>query len=127
MSKNIYWDREIETAPREKIEKIQLERLKSMVKYVYESNSVYRKEFDLRGVKPEDIRKLEDVQFLPFTDKRLLRENYPFGFLCVDKKKIREMHMSSGFTGKPVMMVYTEEDIDPVSYTHLTLPTTPYV
>jgi len=112
LSKNIYWDREIETAPREKIEKIQLERLKSMVKYVYESNSVYRKEFDLRGVKPEDIRKLEDVQFLPFTDKRLLRENYPFGFLCVDKKKIREMHMSSGFTGKPVMMVYTEEDID---------------
>lgn len=110
--KNIYWDKEIETAPREEIQKIQLERLKKIVKYFYESNPVYRKTLDLKGVRPEDIQTLEDIQILPFMDKKVLRENYPLGYLCVDKKRIREIHMSSGFTGKPVMMLYTEEDID---------------
>ena len=112
LSESIYWEKEIETAPREKIEKLQLQRLKNVVKYMYQSNSLYRKELDLRGIKPEDIRKLEDIKILPFMDKKALRENYPFGYLCVDKKKIREVHMSSGFTGKPVMMTYSDEDID---------------
>jgi len=110
--KNIYWDKEIETAPREEIQKIQLKRLKDIVKYLYESNPVYRKTLDSKGVRPEDIKKLEDIGLLPFIDKNTLRENFPSGYLCVDKKRIREVHMSSGFTGKPVMMLYTEEDID---------------
>jgi len=108
----IYWEKELETLPREKIEQIQLKRLKDIVRYVYNSNPLYKKELDLRGIKPEDIRKLDDVRILPFMDKKTLRDNYPFGYLCVDKKKIREIHMSSGFTGKPVMMVYSDEDID---------------
>jgi len=110
--KNIYWEREIETAPREEIEKIQLKRLKDTVEYFYKSNPVYRKHLDSKGVKPGDIKSLEDIKYLPFMDKSTLRENYPLGYLCVDKKKIREVHMSSGFTGKPVMMLYTEQDID---------------
>ena len=110
--KNIYWDKEIETLPREEIEKIQLKRLQKVIKYLYESNPVYRKNLEAKGINPEDIKKLEDIKILPFMDKNTLRENYPLGYLCVDKKKIREIHMSSGFTGKPVMMAYTEEDID---------------
>jgi len=110
--KNIYWDKEIETLSREEIEKIQLKRLQRVVKYLYESNPVYRKNLEAKGINPEEIKKLEDIKILPFMDKNTLRENYPLGYLCVDKKKIREIHMSSGFTGKPVMMAYTEEDID---------------
>jgi len=110
--KSIYWDKEIETAPREKIQKIQLQRLKNIVKYVYESNKIYRKKLDSEGIKPKDIRGLKDLQYLPFMDKKLLRENYPLNYSCVNKNEIREIHMSSGFTGKPVMMPYTQGDID---------------
>ena len=110
--KNIYWNKEIETAPREKIEKIQLQRLKNIVKYAYESNKFYRKKLDFEGIKPNDIRNLKDLQYLPFMDKKILRENYPLNWCCVNKDEIREIHMSSGFTGKPVMMPYTQGDID---------------
>jgi phenylacetate-CoA ligase len=108
----MYWDEEIETAPREKIQKIQLQRLKHTLKYVYESNKLYKKKLDFEGIKPQDIRNLNDLQYLPFMDKKLLRENYPLDLCCVDKNEIKEMHMSSGFTGKPIMMPYTQEDIE---------------
>ncbi len=111
LSENIYWDREMETLPRNKLEKIQVQRLQNIVRYAYESNSLYRKNFDLQGVQPEDVKKLTDIRLLPFMDKKLLRETYPLGYICMDKKKLREVHMSSGFTGKPVAMVYSEEDI----------------
>jgi len=112
LSEIMYWDKEIETLPRQRLEEIQLKRLRDIVRYVYESNALYRERFNLQGVNPEDINSLEDIRALPFMDKKLLREAYPFGFLCMDKKRIREVHMSSGFTGKPVVMVYSEEDID---------------
>jgi len=112
LSENIYWDREIETLPRNKLEKMQVQRLQSIVRYAYESNSLCRKSFDLQGVKPKDVKKLADIKLLPFMDKKLLRDAYPLGYLCIDKKKLREVHMSSGFTGKPVAMVYSEEDIN---------------
>jgi phenylacetate-CoA ligase len=110
--KTSYWDEPIETASPEKIRKMQLRRLKSIVKYVYESNDVYRRELTSQGIKPEDIRALEDVKSLPFMDKGHLRENYPLGYCCVDQAKIREVHMSSGFTGRPVVIPYTEKDLD---------------
>ena len=109
---NIYWDKKIETTSRATIEKIQLHRLKHIVSYVYQSNLLYREKLDLQGVKPEDIKKLEDVRILPFMDKEFLREVYPFGYLCVDREKIREIHMSSGFTGKPILMAYSEQDLN---------------
>lgn len=106
------WDKILETASREKIEKIQLERLRRIVKYIYESNDVYRGELDSQGIRPEDIKSLEDITLLPFMDKAHLREHYPLGYCCVDQEKIREVHTSSGFTGRPVVMPYTEEDLD---------------
>lgn len=109
---DIYWDEKIETVSGQELGKIQLQRLKGIVKYVYESSSFYREKLDSQGIRPQDIKEPEDIRVLPFMDKELLRQVYPSGFLCVDKKKIREVHMSSGFTGKPVAMVYSEEDID---------------
>jgi len=108
---SIYWNKEIETVPQEEIKKVQAKKLRQVVKYVYQSNELYRKRLEFRGIKPEDIRGLEDLKILPFMDKQTLRENYPLGFSCLDKTEIREMHMSSGFTGKPVVMPYTEKDI----------------
>ena len=107
-----YWDEPIETASPEKIRKIQLERLRSIVKYVYESNDLYRREMGSQGIRLANIRALEDVKSLPFMDKTRLRENYPLGYCCVEENEIREVHTSSGFTGRPVVMPYTEKDLD---------------
>lgn len=112
LQEDIYWDREIETVSHQRLEEIQLQRLKDVVKYMYDSTPSYREKLDIQGVKPEDIKKLEDIRILPFMNKQLLRQAYPYGFLCVERQNIREVHMSSGFTGKPVVMFYTEEDID---------------
>jgi len=109
---SIYWNKEIETASQEEIKKVQSKKLRQLVKYVYQSNELYRKRLESGGIKPEDIRGVEDLEILPFMDKETLRENYPLGFSCLDKREIREMHMSSGFTGKPVVMPYTEKDIN---------------
>ncbi len=110
--KTLYWEKDIECAPREVIEELQLKRLKDTLRYVYTSNFLYKKKMDEKGIKIDDIRSLDDLRYLPFMTKKDLRESFPLGYLCVDKKKIREIHTSSGFTGRPVLMAYTEEDID---------------
>ena len=79
------WSKE-ETLPRAEIEKIQLERLKESVAYIYEKVAPYREKMDAAGVKPEDIQTLADLQKLPFTNKSDFRENYPTGLFAVDKK-----------------------------------------
>jgi phenylacetate-CoA ligase len=102
----------METASRESIHEMQSRRLRSIVGHVYESNAVYRRLFDEKGIRPEDIRTAEDVVRLPLTSKDILRESYPLNMACVPRDQIVEMHMSSGSTGTPVVMPYTRSDLD---------------
>ncbi len=99
-----YWDPEIETMPVENLNKLQEEKLKRLVHYVYENSPFYRKKFDEHGVKPEDIQTLEDIRKLPFTVKQDLRDTYPTGMFCVPNSKLTRFHASSGTTGKPIVV-----------------------
>ena len=105
------WAKE-ETLPREEIEKIQLEKLKKLVVRMYEGAPYYRKKMDEANVKPEDIQTLKDVQKLPFTTKQEMRDNYPFKMLMVPMSEIKRIHASSGTTGKPTVVAYTQNDLD---------------
>ncbi|ESU73115.1 UNVERIFIED_ORG: phenylacetate-CoA ligase [Anoxybacillus amylolyticus] len=103
---------DIETAARSELEAIQLVRLRATAERVYERVPFYRQRFDECGVKPEDIRTLEDVRKLPFTTKRDLRDHYPFGLLAVDLSQCVRVHASSGTSGKPTVVAYTKQDIE---------------
>ena len=105
------WSKE-ETLPREEIEKIQLERLKETVHRVYEKVEPYRKKMDEAGIKPEDIKSLDDLKKLPFVTKQDMRDNYPFGLFAVPKDELVRIHASSGTTGKPTVVGYTRGDLD---------------
>ncbi len=107
-----YWNKDMETLPMEKLRELQLERLKAIVKYAYERVPFYRKKFDEVGIKPEDIKSLEDIRYIPFTSKADLREVYPFGMFALPLSEIVEIHSSSGTTGKPVVMGYTRRDLE---------------
>lgn len=97
---------------RETIKELQSRRLKKILEYVYENNSLYRKKFRLRGLKPTSIKSSEDLSKLFFTTKKELRDAYPFGFLCVPKEKIVRIQMSGGTTGSPVIIPYSQEDVE---------------
>ncbi len=107
-----YWNREAECMDRESMRRLQSERLVKMVKHVYEDSTYYRKRMDEYGVKPEDIRSIDDITKLPFTTKQDLRDNYPFNLFCVPMEKIVRLHASSGTTGKPIVAGYTREDLE---------------
>jgi phenylacetate-CoA ligase len=107
-----YWNEKIETMPPEEIRKHQLQKLKEQVKHCYENSSFYRKKFDSVGLKPEDIKSLEDLQKVPFTVKSDLRDNYPFGMVAAKSDEIVEIHASSGTTGNPIIGAYTRNDMD---------------
>jgi phenylacetate-CoA ligase len=109
---DIYWNKKIETATRNELEKIQLQLLKEKVKYCYDNTTFYRNKFKNAGITPEDIKTLEDIQKIPFTVKDDLRSNYPFGMLAVDLNDIVEIHASSGTTGNPVVVAYTTNDMN---------------
>ncbi|HOJ13402.1 MAG TPA: phenylacetate--CoA ligase [Deltaproteobacteria bacterium] len=106
------FNEEFETLPREALASLQLKRLKQVVERVYHTVGFYRKKFDEAGVKPEDIRSLEDLGRLPFTTKQDLRDNYPFGLFSVPMSNIVRLHASSGTTGKPTVVGYTRRDIE---------------
>ncbi|WP_304424748.1 phenylacetate--CoA ligase family protein [uncultured Adlercreutzia sp.] len=106
------YDRAIECASREDIEALQLEKLKNQVAYTYERVPWYRQKMDEMGVAPEDIETLDDVRKLPFTDKTALRDTFPFGLFAVPLSEVRELHSSSGTTGKPVVVGYTPDDLN---------------
>ena len=89
------WAKE-ETLPRDEIEAIQFAKLKGTVRYIYDRVKPYREKMDAAGIKPEDIRSLDDLKKLPFTYKADFRENYPDGLFAVDKKEIVRYHASSG-------------------------------
>lgn len=109
--KVVYWNDEIETMPRCGLESIKLLRLQKLVARVYATVEPYRKKMDAAGVSPEDIKTLPDLQRLPFTVKDDLRDNYPFGLFTVTLDEVVRLHASSGTTGKPTVVGYTEKDI----------------
>lgn len=108
----MYWNKDLETISREKLRELQFERLKKIVRYAYERVPFYKKRFDEVGFRPEDLKTLEDIKYIPFTSKADLREVYPFGMFAVPLTEIVEIHSSSGTTGKPVVMGYTRGDIE---------------
>ena len=108
------WAKE-ETMSRAEIEAIQLSRLKDTVNRVYEKVPAYRAKMEEAGVRPEHIQTLKDLQKLPFVTKQDMRDNYPYGLFAVPKKELRRIHASSGTTGKPTVVGYTENDLLPLS------------
>ncbi|HOD72734.1 MAG TPA: phenylacetate--CoA ligase [Deltaproteobacteria bacterium] len=106
------YNEEFETLPREAIEALQLKRLQQVVSRVYHTVGFYRKAFDNAGVTPDDVRSLDDLKRLPFTCKQDLRDNYPFGLFTVPMSNIVRLHASSGTTGKPTVVGYTQRDIE---------------
>jgi phenylacetate-CoA ligase len=112
MANSKYWNEKIETMPRAELEKLQLRKLKEQVKHCYEDSAFYRKKFKDAGLKPEDIKTLEDLQKIPFTVKNDLRDNYPLGMLAVKPVDVVEIHASSGTTGNPIIGPYTQNDMD---------------
>jgi len=102
----------IETASRDEITALQTQRLAWSLRHAYDNVEAYRRKFDAAGVHPSDFKRLEDLAKFPFTTKADLRENYPFGMFAVPQDKIVRIHASSGTTGKPTVVGYTQKDID---------------
>lgn len=101
----------VECASRERIRAIQLEKLVAQVRWTYERVPWYRARMDDSGVTPSDIKTLEDVRMLPFTDKSVLRDTFPYGLFAVPLDEVVELHSSSGTTGKPIVVGYNESDM----------------
>ncbi|MFE6711053.1 phenylacetate--CoA ligase PaaK [Streptomyces sp. NPDC057695] len=97
---------------REELAALQLERLRATLRHAYENVDFYRRSFDAAGVTPEDCRTLADLARFPFTAKTDLRDHYPFGMFAVDQSRIRRIHASSGTTGRPTVVGYTDGDLD---------------
>ncbi|TSE28259.1 Phenylacetate-coenzyme A ligase [Tepidimonas thermarum] len=102
----------IETASRDELAALQLERLKWSVRHAYDNVPHYRAKFDAAGVHPDDLKTLADLAKFPFTTKADLRDNYPFGMFAVPRERVVRIHASSGTTGKPTVVGYTQRDID---------------
>ncbi|WP_049927866.1 phenylacetate--CoA ligase PaaK [Halopiger goleimassiliensis] len=104
--------KQIETAPRDEIRELQNERLRETVQHAYENVPFYREALDEAGVAPADVQSVDDIQKLPFTTKEDFRDEYPDGLFAVDDEEIRRIHASSGTTGKPKIVSYTESDLE---------------
>ncbi|CAM4217411.1 phenylacetate--CoA ligase PaaK [Comamonas aquatilis] len=102
----------IETASRDEIEALQLQRLRWTLQHAYDHVPHYRQAFDAAGVHPADLKSLQDIARFPFTTKKDLRDNYPFGMFAVPRTQVARVHASSGTTGKPTVVGYTQNDIN---------------
>jgi phenylacetate-CoA ligase len=102
----------IERASRDELQALQLERLKWSLKHAYDNVPHYRRAFIDAGVHPDDLKTLADLAKFPFTEKKALRDNYPFGLFAVPREQVVRVHASSGTTGKPTVVGYTQRDID---------------
>lgn len=102
----------IERASKDELQAVQLERMKWSLQHAYDNVPHYRQSFDAAGVHPSDLKTLADLAKFPFTYKKDLRDNYPFGMFAVPREKISRIHASSGTTGKPTVVGYTKNDID---------------
>ena len=107
-----YWQKEIETAPREVIKALQDERLVAQVRHVWDNVPYYRKKMEEKGVTPDDIKSSDDLYKLPFLTKADLRDAYPYGLVGVPLSDCVRIQSTSGTTGKRVVAFYTKEDID---------------
>ena len=108
----MYFQKEFECMSKADIKKLQSEKLVKQVKYVYDNVECYRKRMDEAGIKPSDIKSIDDLQKLPFTYKSDLRDNYPYGLFAKPLSEIVELHASSGTTGKRIVVGYTKNDLD---------------
>ena len=106
------WQPEFECLPRSDLEALQLERLRDTVHRSYERVPFYREVMDERGVTPADIRSLDDLHLLPFTDKESFRRTYPYGLFAVPRREVVRVHASSGTTGTPTVVGYTRKDLE---------------
>jgi phenylacetate-CoA ligase len=106
------WNEMMECMEREQLREIQSRRLKTMVEYVYHNTPFYRKKFQELELHPDDIKDIDDIVKLPFTQKTDLRDHYPFGFSALPMSQIVRIHASSGTTGKPVVVLYTRKDLN---------------
>lgn len=97
---------------REELRALQLQRLRATLRHAYENVDFYRQSFDKAGLRPEDCRSLDDLARFPFTAKTDLRDQYPFGMFAVEQSRVRRIHASSGTTGRPTVVGYTERDLD---------------
>ncbi|KQQ87390.1 phenylacetate--CoA ligase PaaK [Massilia sp. Leaf139] len=102
----------IERASRDELQALQLERLRWSLQHAYDNVPHYRKAFDEAGVHPGDLKSLSDLAKFPFTEKKTLRDNYPFGLFAVPREQVVRVHASSGTTGRPTVVGYTQKDID---------------
>jgi phenylacetate-CoA ligase len=102
----------IEIASRDEIAALQLERLRQTLRHAYEHVPSYRAKLDAAGVRPDDLRHLSDLEKFPFTTKSDLRDAYPFGMVAVPREKIARVHASSGTTGKPTVVAYSQADLE---------------
>ena len=107
-----YYQKDIECAEREVTRDIQSRRLAEQVRHVWENVKPYRIKMEEAGITPEDIKSVDDLSKLPFTEKSFLRDNYPDGLLAVPTKDCVRIHSTSGTTGKRVIAYYTQDDID---------------
>ncbi len=105
------WNEYIECMDRERLIKLQSERLSTMVERLYYNVPFYRQEFQKRGIEPGDIKSVEQLKQLPFTLKQDLRDNYPYGLFAVPASEVVRVHASSGTTGKPTVVGYTRRDL----------------
>ena len=108
----MYFQKDFECMSKEDIKRVQSEKLVKQVKYVYDNVECYRKRMDEAGVKPEDIKSVDDITKLPFTYKSDLRDYYPYGLFAKPLSEIVELHASSGTTGKRIVVGYTKNDLD---------------
>jgi len=99
----VYWDEKQECMPIEPLRRQQLANLQATVARCYERVPFYRRRMDEKGVKPQDVRSLDDLRLMPFISKHDLREGYPFGLFAVGLDEVVRIHSSSGTTGKPVV------------------------
>lgn len=106
------YEKDIETMSLENIENYQFEQLKKMLQRIYDKVPFYREKMKEHNITPDDLHSLEDLQKFPFTVKQDLRDNYPFDLLAVPMDEIVRIHASSGTTGKPTVVCYTQKDID---------------
>ncbi|MBQ7458316.1 MAG: phenylacetate--CoA ligase [Bacteroidales bacterium] len=106
------WNKKLECMPREELTKLQSERLVKIVKYTYDNVKYYHDRMDFAGVKPSDIKGIEDISKLPFMTKQDLRDYYPTGTFAAPMSDIVRFHASSGTTGKPIVAGYTQHDLE---------------
>lgn len=102
----------IETASVDELQGLQLERMRKSLQHAYDNVPFYKQSFDDKGVHPSDLRELSDLAKFPFTTKKDLRDNYPFGMFATPMDDVVRIHASSGTTGKPTVVGYTRKDID---------------